>query len=67
MDELNKQKPEVPIIIMERDEQTQQREVVTEAVAQKKKKKWLKRFLALVAIGCLMVAILAGYYFSILS
>ena len=47
MDELNKQKPEVPIIIIERDEQPQP----------------LKRFLALVAIGCLMVAILAGYYF----
>ena len=28
-----------------------------------RKQKWLKRFLALVAIGCLMVAILAGYYF----
>ena len=63
MDELNKQKPEVPIIIIERDEQPQPREVVTKAVAPSKKQKWLKRFLALVAIGCLMVAILVGYYF----
>ena len=63
MDELNKQKPEVPIIIIERDEQPQPREVVTKAVAPSRKQKWLKRFLALVAIGCLMVAILAGYYF----
>ena len=63
MDELNKQKPEVPIIIIERDEQPQPREVVTKAVAPSRKQKWLKRILALVAIGCLMVAILAGYYF----
>ena len=63
MDELNKQKPEVPIIIIERDEQPQPKEVVTKAVAPSRKQKWLKRFLALVAIGCLMVAILAGYYF----
>ena len=63
MDELNKQKPEVPIIIIERDEQPQPQEVVTKAVSPSRKQKWLKRFLALVAIGCLMVAILAGYYF----
>ena len=63
MDELNKQKPEVPIIIIERDEQPQPQEVVTKAVAPSRKQKWLKRFLALVAIGCLMVAILVGYYF----
>ena len=62
MDELNKQKPEVPIIIIERDEQPQPKEVVTKGVAPSKKRKWLKRFLALVAIGCLMVAAIAGYY-----
>ena len=62
MDELNKQKPEVPIIIIERDEQPQPREVVTKAVAPSRKQKWLKRFLALAAIGCMMVAALAGYY-----
>ncbi len=63
MDELNMQKPEVPIIIIERDEQPQPKEVVTKVVAPSRKQKWLKRFLALVVIGCLMVAILAGYYF----
>ena len=63
MDELNKQKPEVPIIIIERDEQPQVRESVTKVVAPSRKQKWLKRFLALIAVGCLMVAILAGYYF----
>ena len=62
MDELNKQKPEVPIIIIERDEQPRPTEVVTKVVAPSKKRKWLKRFLALVAIGCLMVAAIAGYY-----
>jgi hypothetical protein len=62
MDELNKQKPEVPIIIIERDEQPQPKEVVTKVVAPSRKQKWLKRFLALAAIGCMMVAALAGYY-----
>ena len=56
------QKPEVPIIIIERDEQPQSKEIVTKVVAPSKKQKWLKRFLALAAIGCMMVAALAGYY-----
>lgn len=63
MDELNKQIPEVPIIIIERDEQPQPNEVVTKVVAPSKKRKWLKRLLALVAFGCVMVAALVGYYF----
>jgi hypothetical protein len=62
MDELNKQIPEVPIIIIERDEQPQPKEVVTKVVAPSRKQKWLKRLLALAAIGCMMVAALAGYY-----
>ena len=57
------QKPEVPIIIIERDEQPQAKESVTKVVAPSKKQKWLKRFLALIAVGCLMIAVLAGYYF----
>ena len=63
MDDINKQKPEVPIIIIERDEQPQAKESVTKVVAPSRKQKWLKRFLALVAIGCMMIAALAGYYF----
>jgi hypothetical protein len=63
MDDMNMQKPEVPIIIIERDEQPQARESVTKVVAPSRSKKWLKRLLALVVIGCMMVAILAGYYF----
>ena len=63
MDELNIQKPEVPIIIIERDEQPQSQEIVTKVVAPSWKRKWLKRLLALIAIGCLMMAAIAGYYF----
>ena len=62
MDDINMQKPEVPIIIIERDEQPQSKEIVTKVVAPSRKQKWLKRFLALAAIGCMMVAALAGYY-----
>jgi hypothetical protein len=53
----------VPIIIIERDEQPQAKESVTKVIAPSKKQKWLKRFLALIAVGCLMIAVLAGYYF----
>ena len=63
MDDINMQKPEVPIIIIERDEQPQAKESVVKVIAPSKKQKWLKRFLALIAVGCLMIAILAGYYF----
>ena len=63
MDDINMQKPEVPIIIIERDEQPQAKESVTKVIAPSKKQKWLKRFLALITVGCLMIAVLAGYYF----
>ena len=63
MDDINMQKPEVPIIIIERDEQPQSKEIVTKVVAPSKKQKWLKRFLALIAVGCVMAAAIAGYYF----
>ena len=62
MDDINMQKPEVPIIIIERDEQPQSKEIVTKVVSPSIKQKWLKRFFALAAIGCMMVAALAGYY-----
>ena len=63
MDEMNKQKPEVPVIIIERDEQPQSHETVTKVVAPSRRRRWLKRFLAFVAVGCMMVAALAAYYF----
>ena len=63
MDDINKQKPEVPVIIIERDDQPQTKESVKRVVGPSRKQKWLKRILALLAVGCLMVAILAGYYF----
>ena len=62
MDEINKQKPEVPIIIIERDDQPQSKEIVTKVVTPSRKQKWLKRLLAMVAVGCLMIAVIAGYY-----
>ena len=64
MDDINMQKPEVPIIIIERDEQPQTKESVVKVVAPSWKRKWLKRLLTLVAVGCLMVAVLVGYYFG---
>lgn len=63
MDDINMQKPEVPIIIIERDEQPQTKESVVKVVAPSWKLKWLKRLLTLVAVGCLMVAVLVGYCF----
>lgn len=57
------QKPEVPIIIIERDEQPQSKEIVAKVVAPSKKQKWLKRFLAFAVDGCMIVAAIAGYYF----
>ena len=63
MDDISKQKPEIPVIIIERDDQPQAASSVTTVVAPSRKQKWLKRLLALLAVGCLMVAILAGYYF----
>ena len=63
MDDINMQKPEVPIIIIERDEQPQSQEIVTKVIAPSKKQKWLKRFLAFAAVGCMIVAAIVGYYF----
>ena len=63
MDDISKQKPEVPIIIIERDEQPQTTSSVTRVVGPSWKRKWVKRLLALLAVGCLMMAIWAGYYF----
>ncbi len=62
MDDISKQKPEVPVIIIERDDQPQTTSSVTRVVAPSWKRKWLKRILALLTVGCLMAAILAGYY-----
>lgn len=63
MDDINMQKPEVPIIIIERDEQPQSKEIVTKVIAPSKKQKWLKRILAFAVVGCMIVAAIAGYYF----
>ena len=62
MDDMNMQKPEVPIIIIERDEQPQSKEIVTRVVAPSGKRKWIKRLLTLIGVGCCMVAVAVGYY-----
>ena len=61
MDDINMQKPEVPVIIIERDEQPQPKESVTKVVAPSWKRKWLKRILAFIAALCCMVAVFVGY------
>ena len=61
MDDINMQKPEVPVIIIERDEQPQPKESVTKVVAPSWKRKWLKRILAIIAALCCMVAVFVGY------
>jgi hypothetical protein len=61
MDDINMQKPEVPIIIIERDEQPQTGESVTKAVVPSRKQKWIKRILAVIAAVCCMAAVVAGY------
>jgi hypothetical protein len=61
MDDINMQKPEVPVIIIERDEQPQPKQSVTKVVAPSWKRKWLKRILAFIAALCCMVAVFVGY------
>lgn len=64
------QKPEVPIIIIERDEQPQASESVTMVTGPSGKRKWLRRILAMIAVVCCMVAVIAcyklwNYYYNI--
>ena len=77
MDDLSKQKPEIPVIIIERDDQPQTTSSVTRVVDPSSGRQHSSAFgkfftlhsslftklLTLIAVGCLMVAILAGYYF----
>ena len=61
MDDIKMQKPEVPVIIIERDEQPQPKESVTKVVAPSWKRKWLKRILTFIAALCCMAAVFVGY------
>ena len=70
MDDIKMQKPEVPIIIIERDEQPQTKESVTKVVAPSRKKKWLKRILLPIVALCCMIALIGfyklwNYYYNI--
>ena len=61
MDDINKQKPEVPIIIIERDDQPQATESVTKVIAPSRKKKWAKWLFSLIAVVGCVTALFAGY------
>lgn len=62
MDEMNKQKPEVPIIIIERDEPLQSEAKATPLVVPSRKRKWLNRLLTALAAAGIMAAVLWGFY-----
>ena len=64
MDDIKIQKPEVPIIIIERDDEPQAKETASKVVAPALswKRKWLKRIIALIAALCCMIAVAVGYY-----
>ncbi len=63
MDELNMQKPEVPVIIIERDNLSQDSKTAPETARPSARPSWLMRLGALAAVGCMMVAALAGHHF----
>lgn len=61
MDDIKMQKPEVPIIIIERDELPQTKESVTKVVVPSGKQRWLKRILVTIVALCCMIALI-GFY-----
>lgn len=63
MGDIKMQKPEVPVIIIERDDEPLARETTTNIVVPSWKRKWLKRIIALIATLCCMMAVAVGYYF----
>lgn len=61
MSDINTQKPEVPIIVIERDEQPQTQVSVKKVIAPSPRRKWLQRVLLFVAgVTCFALAI-GGY------
>lgn len=63
MNDTSFQKPEVPIIIIERDEEPQSKETVKDAVPPSRKKKWLGRFISVITIAGCMAAVAVGYHY----
>ncbi len=61
MDEMNIQKPETPIIIIERDNQPQKEPVAIKTGIQPKPRKWVWRLTTLVVIALLIIAVFSGY------
>lgn len=62
MDNTTHQRPEVPIITIERDEQPQQK-TATNTHIQSGKQKWTSRLVQLVVTGCMMVAVAVAYHY----
>ena len=62
MDNMTQQRPEVPIITIERDEQPQQK-TATNTHIQSGKQKWIRRLVQLVVTGCMMVAVAVAYHY----
>lgn len=62
MVKINMQKPEVPVIIIERDEPLQSEAKATPLVVPSRKRKWLNRLLTALAAAGIMAAVLWGFY-----
>lgn len=62
MVKINMQKPEVPVIIIERDESLQSEAKATPLVVPSRKRKWLNRLLTALAAAGIMAAVLWGFY-----
>jgi len=62
MDDIKKQTPETPIIIIERDEQPQPMPVATGEGKQPKPRKWLWRIASLAVIALMILVAFVGYY-----
>ena len=62
MDELTKQNPEVPVIIIERDDGQQEGLSLTRIKTESKWQKYTRRLLATAAVLCLLACIATGLY-----
>jgi len=61
MSDIKIQKPEVPIIVIERDDEPQTNNAVAMPASLSRKRKWANRALAFIAAVCCAAAVLVGY------
>lgn len=61
MGDIEKQKPEVPIIVIERDDEPQANNALTFPANPSRKRKWANKALTFIAAMCCMAAVLVGY------